>query len=100
MESDPGYSAYNAGLINVKVTAAHVRPHHVICGLLRRPGSYDIVVTNIRSSLSNTFIRAWSYPFVDERVIFRGGQMENFGFVPPRWPYGLPLLPVPLPPAM
>ena len=96
MESDPGYSAYNAGLINLRVTAAHKMPQNVICGVLRRTGFPDLVVTNIRSTLSATFIRAWSFALVDERINFNSGQMENFGFVPPHWPFGLELEPVPV----
>lgn len=100
MESDPGFSVYEAGLIGVEIRGEQLRPHHTICGLLRRPGQpYDLVVTNIRLN-NNAFVRSRVFAFADERILFRTGQWWNWGFVPKRWPYGLPLEPVPAPPPM
>jgi hypothetical protein len=97
LESDlEGYSAYNAGLVNMRVSAPHVPRHHVLCGVLRRDPLPDLVVTNVRFSGSATFIRAWTYLFADERINYLSGQMEVFGLVPPHWPFGLFLEPVPL----
>ena len=94
MESDPYYSAYNAGLINVRVTAPHVYRHHLICGLLRVTRVTGWVYTNILGPSSPTVTRVWRYYFADGRIDYATGQMDNLFGAPKRWPYGLDLRPV------
>jgi len=96
LESNPiGFSAYNAGLVNVRVTAPHIKTQHVLCGRLRRPGTFDLAVTNIRFHLNPLFPRSWCFAFADERINYATGQMQNWFGAPPHWPYGLNLEEVP-----
>lgn len=96
MESDPLFSAYQAGLINPRVTATHTMPHHNLYGYLRQTRTSGLIISNIKGQSGGGIVRAWRYVVADGLINYATGQMEVIHTNVQHWPYGLFLRPVPL----
>lgn len=94
MVSDPSFHAWWCGLGDLRVTAEHVMPHFVLCGILRIPGPHDWVVTNIQHTSGIRFGGVWCFSLVHERIDLNSARMVRFPDATPHWPYGFALEPV------